>query len=135
MKTRTSKSKSLSMEKADKYFSLYIRLKNADENGICRCITCGNHKHYKDIQLGHWRRRGLQPTRYDERNCAPQCVRCNKLRSGEPEIFEEVLKQNLGEKLVEEIRLKSLMRQKRTQTDFEYIALEYKQKLEELLKS
>lgn len=117
------------MAKADKYFSMYIRRIHSDGYGHCRCVTCGRVKHYKQMQLGHWRRRGLQPTRYDERNCAPQCVRCNKWRSGEPERFEQYLLQKYGKDIVEEIRQRSLFRQKRTQADFEWIAQEYYQKL------
>lgn len=120
------------MKKADKYFSLYIRLRNAINGQYCQCVTCGSVKHYKEMQLGHWRRRGLQPTRYDERNCAPQCVRCNKWRSGEPERFEEYLVQKYGKDVVDELRQRSLFRQKRTQKDFEWIALEYYQKMKSI---
>jgi hypothetical protein len=126
---RRSRTKSLSMAKADRYFSEYIRRSHADANGMCRCVTCGSVKHWKEMDCGHWRRRGLQPTRYDERNVSAQCTRCNHFRSGEPERFEEYLRQKYGSKIVEELRLKSLMRQKRTQDDFEQIALEYKKKL------
>ena len=131
MGLRPSKNKNAAMAKADKYFSLYIRLYNA-VNEMCQCVTCGTWKHYKEMQLGHWRRRGLQPTRYDERNCAPQCVRCNKWRSGEPERFEDHLLQKYGKETVEEIRQRSLMRQKRKKEDFDWIAVEYYQKFKPL---
>lgn len=132
MSLRTSKNKNASMRKADAYFSKYIRLSHSDRNGYCTCVTCGNRKHWKQMHCGHWRRRGLQPTRYDSRNCAPQCVHCNHFRSGEPERFEEFIKIRFGEDVVEELRLKSLMRSGRKQKHFEQIAKKYYHKVKQL---
>lgn len=101
---RQSKNKSLARKKSDKYFSKYIRKKYAKFNGSIQCITCGNWKHWKKMHCGHWRRRGLEPTRYDERNVAPQCVKCNHFRSGEPERFEEAIRIKYGKEVLDEIR-------------------------------
>lgn len=84
------------------------------------------------MHCGHWRRRGLQPTRYDERNAGPQCVKCNHFRSGEPERFEEHIRAQYGEKVVEQLRMKSLMRSKRSKGDYDAIAQEYYEKLKQV---
>ena len=62
---------------ADDLFSKVIRLKYADENGNVWCVTCGNSYHWKEIQNGHFISRDKFNTRYDLRNCHPQCGTCN----------------------------------------------------------
>lgn len=66
----------------DRWFSKFIRLRDADRNGICRCITCGTPHHWKDIDCGHFVSREKSVTRYDERNCHAQCKVCNRFKSG-----------------------------------------------------
>lgn len=64
----------------DGVFSEYIRLFYADFNGMCRCVTCGKVGFWKEkngIQNGHYVTRGSTNTRFDERNCHPQCQDCN----------------------------------------------------------
>lgn len=62
---------------ADRIFSLYIRLKNADRHMRCKCVTCWKVEHYKYIQNGHYRTRGCNKYRFSEENCHPQCKYCN----------------------------------------------------------
>lgn len=136
-KLKPAKSRSAARERADRYFSLFVRASRS-VNGRCQCVTCGNWHPWKtpdkQLQLGHWRRRGLEPTRYDERNCAPQCKRCNYFRSGEPERFEEYILQTYGKEALEDVRTKSLMRSNRTSFDYDIIAQEYKDKFNQVKK-
>lgn len=67
---------------ADAVFSTYIRLKNADKDWRCKCVTCGKVLHWREIQNGHYRKRNCNKYRFDERNCHPQCKRCNVLLDG-----------------------------------------------------
>jgi hypothetical protein len=67
----------------DKWFSLYIRLRDATDEGMVECFTCGKVGHYKKgMQCGHFQSRRFLATRYDERNQV-QCVACNMFRAGE----------------------------------------------------
>lgn len=66
----------------DAVFSLYIRIKFSDENGIVACYTCGAKMHWKKIQNGHFVSRQYNAVRYEERNCRPQCYSCNYLHRG-----------------------------------------------------
>ena len=81
------KTKSISKLKKelDKWFSLFIRLRNAtDHEGLCQCFTCGCVKYYKKgMQCGHFQSRSFLATRFDEENCQPQCVGCNMFKQGE----------------------------------------------------
>ena len=95
---------------ADMWFSKYIRLNYSFEaNGelFCRCYTCGIIKHIKDIENGHWQRRGFLNTRYNTDNCRPQCTKCNCFKSGEPERFEIHLIKEIGQDRVNELKVLS----------------------------
>jgi hypothetical protein len=67
----------------DRVFSEYIRLRDADGMGYCRCVTCGNRFHWKSGDCGHFVQRDRIAVRWDERNASAQCPRCNRFRSGE----------------------------------------------------
>jgi hypothetical protein len=69
----------------DKWFSLYIRLRDATEGvGMVQCFTCGKVAHYKEgMQCGHFQSRRHHATRWNEQNCQVQCVKCNMYEQGE----------------------------------------------------
>ena len=71
------------IEKLDSIFSKYIRLRDADKEGYCRCVTCGQKYHWKKIQAGHFISRKHYSVRWNEENVHAQCVACNVFRSGE----------------------------------------------------
>lgn len=60
----------------DRWFSLYIRLRDSDANGYSRCISCGKPVYWKEADCGHFINRRHMNTRYDERNCNLQCRNC-----------------------------------------------------------
>ena len=91
------------IKRLDTIFSRYIRLKHADENGMCTCVTCGAFLHYKEIHNGHFISRGCLLTRFDERNVACQCCSCNTYRNGEQAKFLIYIERTLGRKAVDEL--------------------------------
>tara|TARA_B100000768_G_scaffold37785_1_gene36438 strand:+ start:988 stop:1401 length:414 start_codon:yes stop_codon:yes gene_type:complete len=90
----------------DKWFSLYIRLREANEYGYCQCFTCGKVGHYKTggMQNGHFQSRKHLSTRFDEDNCQVQCVACNMFRQGEQFKFGINLDAKYGEGTAEELQ-------------------------------
>lgn len=95
------------MDRADEWFSKYIRLKFSFEYGgelFCRCYTCGNTHSILEIQNGHFQRRGYKTTRFHINDARPQCVQCNYHRSGEPEKFELNLIRDIGQDKVNELK-------------------------------
>lgn len=54
----------------------HVRLKAADSNGFCTCVTCGVKKHWKESQGGHFIQRS-KAHKILEENIHPQCARCN----------------------------------------------------------
>ncbi len=70
------------IRKLDEIFSIYIRLRDSDKNGVCKCITCGDFKHWQDIDCGHFVTRDNMGTRFEEQNCNAQCAACNRFKGG-----------------------------------------------------
>jgi len=88
----------------DKWFSLYIRLRDATDEGMVQCFTCGCVKHYKKgMQNGHFQSRKHLATRWDEENCQVQCVGCNMFKAGEQYKFSVALDSKYGEGTAEEL--------------------------------
>lgn len=129
---RASKSKKHAKRKADKYFSEYIRKRDADYRGLCQCITCGNWKAWKQMDAGHFINRDREATRYDERNAHGQCRKCNRFQSGNQFEHGKAVDRIHGEGTADELLTKSKMKCRRKQSDYEYIAKEYKQKTDNL---
>jgi hypothetical protein len=67
----------------DKWFSLYIRLRDATDEGMCQCFTCGKVLHYKQMQNSHFQSRKHLSTRWNKQNCQNGCVKCNVFNYGE----------------------------------------------------
>tara|TARA_R110000824_G_scaffold114536_1_gene265169 strand:+ start:248 stop:655 length:408 start_codon:yes stop_codon:yes gene_type:complete len=88
----------------DKWFSLYIRLRDATDEGLVQCFTCNKVSHYKSgMQNGHFQSRKHLATRWDEENCQVQCVGCNMFKSGEQYKFAINLDAKYGEGTAEEL--------------------------------
>jgi len=77
-KTKKLKPKGKLIEAVAGKLQRLVRLKASDENGYCKCVSCGVVKHYKDgMQGGHFIPRGCSETRLLEENIHPQCAGCN----------------------------------------------------------
>lgn len=116
-----------------KIFSLYIRLKFSDENGYCKCYTCGAIRYYTDLDCGHGIGRQHKATKFDEKNNRPQCKPCNGFHGGMRERFKEAMDKEHGAGTWDLMEIKS--RQKSTMGAFEIYELEkyYKQEVKELI--
>jgi 5-methylcytosine-specific restriction endonuclease McrA len=101
---RKPKRKNL-IKKLDAVFSKYIRLRDADTEGYCRCSTCGEVHHWTKIQAGHFISRKHYATRWNEENVHAQCVACNVFRYGEQYKFSLYLGDKLSKELLEKSRL------------------------------
>lgn len=69
-------------KKAWDVFSKYIRIKYSDNNGYCKCVTCGVTKHWKEIHAGHFIDGRNNTILFDERFVYPQCFHCNSKLPG-----------------------------------------------------
>jgi len=108
----------------DKYFSLYIRLRSANEYGMCQCFTCGKVGHYKTggMQNGHFQSRKHMATRFDTENCQVQCIKCNMFSQGEQFKFGLNLDAKYGEGTAEELEFLA-------RTTLKISSIEYEEKI------
>jgi len=66
----------------DRWFSKFIRLRDSDSNGYCRCVTCTKILPWKEMDAGHFVSREKIVTRWDEFNVHAQCPWCNRFKAG-----------------------------------------------------
>ncbi len=84
------------IKKLDDVFSKFIRLRDSDKSGYCRCISCGELVYWKYIQNGHFIPRMHMNTRFDEYNCNAQCNSCNCHHHGNEAGYREGLIRKYG---------------------------------------
>ena len=119
----------------DKWFSLYIRLRDATSEGIVQCFTCSRISHYKSgMQNGHFQSRRHHSTRWNKINCQVQCVKCNLYEQGEQFRFGIALDSKYGEGTSEEIEFLSRTITKLSRIDYEEKITYYKDLVEKLKK-
>ena len=117
----------------DKYFSLYIRLRDANEYGMVQCFTCGVVRGYKDgMQNGHFQSRKHMATRFDEENCQVQCIKCNIFDSGQQYLFSLRLDEKYGEGRAEELEHLARTTLKISRAEYEDYISYYKNIVENL---
>lgn len=95
------------VKELDKWFSLYIRLRDSDSSGNCICVTCGKYNHYKKQQAGHFQSRRHYSTRWDKENVQIQCYGCNVGNQGEQFKFAKWLDDNYESGKAEELEVKA----------------------------
>lgn len=90
-------------KRLDSIFSEYIRLRDANENGFCKCITCSSMWRWQLIQNGHFIDRRHIKTRYDERNCNSCCYHCNVVLRGNLNKYRLFIIDRYGKEVLEEL--------------------------------
>jgi len=87
----------------DPHFSWFIRLNGANQNGMCRCITCNKMVHWTEIDAGHFHIRKNMGTRFHPCNVAPQCSWCNSWNEGQSALFAQYIKDKFGVEMLDEL--------------------------------
>lgn len=93
----------------DALVSKFVRQHYADHRGLCKCYTCSTVLPWKELDAGHYIKRGCMYLRFDvARNIRPQCVFCNRMKDGKFAQFGKNLELELPgvtEILWEEMRI------------------------------
>ena len=74
---KKTKTRSQLVKELDTIFSRYIRMRDADKNGICTCITCWDKKPRKEMHNTHFISRSNYRYRRSVMNCWAGCYKCN----------------------------------------------------------
>jgi uncharacterized C2H2 Zn-finger protein len=97
IKSKTTKEKTVDIEaKLWKQFSIYIRVRDADENGIVKCISCGKLFHWSKTDAGHGIGRQHLATKYHEQNNHAQCRKDNRYEEGKKEAYAKEVDKRYG---------------------------------------
>ena len=118
----------------DKWFSLYIRLRDADDLGFVKCYTSGRYYHYKNIHAGHFMSRKSHSTRWDEVNVQPQSAADNLFGQGQQYKFGKELDLQYGEGTAESLQQKAREIKKFSRVDYEEKITYYKDLVNKLKK-
>lgn len=108
-------------KKADKFFSLYVRYRDSDQDGLVQCITCSVRKPVKEMQAGHFVSRTKGVLRYDEQNVNGQCVGCNMFKQGEQFIYGKNIDKKYGDGTAEALMARRFESHKFTVPELEEI--------------
>ena len=118
----------------DKWFSLFIRLRESTIDGVTQCFTCGKIDYHNKLQCGHFQSRRHLATRFDETNCQPQCVGCNMFKAGEQFKFHINLDAKYGEDTSINLQHKAMQSVKITRVEYEDYISYYKDAVKKLKK-
>jgi hypothetical protein len=124
-------------KKAWELFSRYIRLKDADQDGNTKCVTCGKVDSYKKMQAGHAISGRGGRVLFEEKIVRPQCFYCNMVKNGRYDDFIYFLTEIEKSMTIEEyweIKKESKLPCKLSLQDFIDVQEKYKQKIKELNK-
>lgn len=126
------KAKKLSVNKLKKdcweLFSKIVRLSEADEMGMAKCVTCPAVKHWKELQAGHFIPGRHNAILFERRGCHPQCYVCNIPLKSNPRNYDAYMRVKYGAKVIKE--LEALDRTTKQFTVLELQAFKEKLKVE-----
>jgi hypothetical protein len=117
--------KRLAKASADRWFSEFIRLRDAGPDGRVKCVTCSHTDHWRYLQCGHLVTRGHQSTRFDEQNASCQCRGCN-YNGGQHVKHAAAIDARYGAGTSEALHIKAMRRCSRTIADYLFLAKSYK---------
>tara|TARA_R110001592_G_scaffold101704_3_gene287687 strand:- start:16622 stop:17014 length:393 start_codon:yes stop_codon:yes gene_type:complete len=121
------------VKRLDTLFSLYIRLRESD-NEMVKCFTCGKVSHYKkNMQCGHFQSRSAYSTRWDITNCQVQCYGCNVMQQGRQYQFGLNLEKKYGKGTAEKLLIKSKQTVKYSNEDLQELIQYYNNLVNQLL--
>lgn len=121
-------------DKLWKVFSVYIRLRDADSNGIVRCITSGRMVNWKDADAGHFISRRYMATKYDERNVNAQSRHDNRFAAGEQFKHSKAIDIKWGAGTADKLLVKSRTISKIASFEINELTKHYKKEVERLKK-
>lgn len=110
-------------------FSLYIRLRDSDENGICKCFTCSRRAYFKKMDCGHGIGRQHKATKFDEKNNHAQCKVCNGFEGGKREEYKKEMNERYGPQTWELMEIKARQPFKWSRFEFTELEKDYKKKV------
>ena len=118
------------VDKVAKDLQRLVRMKAADKDGFCRCVSCGVLKHWKEMDGGHFISRSKLATKLETTNVHPQCKRCNGFSTSTTVLdYRDYMVEMYGKEWVEWLRKESQKIKKWTRHELLELHLEIKEQL------
>jgi hypothetical protein len=105
IKIKTENVKDL-IKELDRVFSIFIRTRFMDHQGIAKCFSCGDFHHWRKGDCGHYISRDNKPLRWDETNTQFQCKRCNITLSGNYPAYTQALVRKYGPGILDQLEIR-----------------------------
>lgn len=131
---RKQKSMAALIEDAAKLLQKLVRMKAADNNGFCKCVTCGKSHHYKEMQGGHFIERRKISVKLVEENINPQCEYCNQWGMKQASCvlaYNDWMVEMHGAQFVEDLKRQSRQVRKYTRGEVEDMAADFRARIAE----
>lgn len=122
-------------DKLWKIFSIYIRLRDTDQDGFGKCFTCPRIIFWKNGDSGHGIPRQHKATKFDEKNNHLQCKPCNGFEGGKRETYKVEMNKRYGPQTWDLMLLKSRQRFSWGQFEVDALTEHYKREVEKLMKN
>ena len=133
MAKRKTSTISQEVEKAAVLLQKLVRLKAADDDGYCTCVTCGViNKWNIEMQGGHFFERGRTATKLMVENVHPQCSGCNAFKmktTGGVLAYRRYMVDMYGEDGLDHLEAESRKIKKYNRTEVEDIKTDFKEQI------
>lgn len=117
-------------------FSQYIRFRDANEDGITQCATCGKRAFWKGegMQAGHFNPGRHNAILFDERGVNTQCYHCNVGLKGAPREYNAFMLEKYGQEIIDELDALAKTTRQFFKPELISMVADYTARLEELKK-
>ena len=121
------RTKSQLEKELDRVFSIFIRMRDSNEDGDALCFTCGKADKWVNMDNGHYISRAHRSTRWNELNCHIQCKRCNIFMHGNYPSYALNLTRVFGAGVLEELSALKNITTRFTASDLEEMIAKYRE--------
>lgn len=118
------------VEQAAELLQKIRRIESADETGYCRCVSCGNVRHWKEGDGGHWISRKRTATKLNPKNIHFQCKGCNgpnKQVAGP--WYDKYMRDTYGHEFADQLLFESRKEKKYSRPEIMEVIESYKERL------
>lgn len=129
--TRKPKTVAKLKQEAATLLQKLVRMKYADDNGMCECVTCGKVDLYKYMDGGHFVSRRHNATLLVEENIHPQCKGCNNHKNGNIDSYSVFMIDTYGLDAMKELVASKHQPRKFIDTELLELIAEYKRRIKE----
>jgi hypothetical protein len=122
------------VDKLDRVFSEWVRLRDCNKDGYIKCVTSGALIHWTEADAGHFMSREHMNTRWDERNVNAQGRGDNRFKSGKQFEHGLAIDKKHGAGTAAKLHIASKMEKKWQAFELEAMAGYYRSEVKRLKK-